>query len=511
MLDTKTRASVAHILLALINADNVIDQGEIEHFAKIKKKYDILPKDLLASDTMSLAEALNNIVEYARKKNEDRFLWEFYNSAKNLTTSDGFCAQCEARIVYAMKSVFFGDKDNGVQVFACEESSIKIEGPKIFFVGEDSHTLFSKEFTDYFQEYYYEFLNYGFELINVSAIGKELIAMGKENIVDLLTIERPDLLRSRAAEIYDELKEMKPQSVFEEILGGNINVLNDGLTPYFLIKVCDSKVVSNGTSRTYYNFIRVPIVADTGVKKVIRNIVMQYSECATHLTPVILPADFHKFRYFSFTKSLFSFLEKEINKKDKCLKRLVIDAVDEKIYFEGLLNDPIEANYKEIALYILISWLSSKGVLLLSKTTKLYDYICENGKVKDKYRAINEYDQIAIDKYEYIRENIMGSWKEGADPCMSSQSLGKFKRKLRLALEKNGFENIEEYTRQYFPDTIEKTFSIGEKGEEDYTLTGYVLNIDYSKVYVRIKCNKPFKKGKGEEKIIMPITELQDR
>ena len=70
-------------------------------------------------------------------------------------------------------------------------------------------------------------------------------------------------------------------------------------------------------------------------------------------------------------------------------------------------------------------------------------------------------------------------------------------------------ENIEEYTRQYFPDTIEKTFSIGEKGEEDYTLTGYVLNIDYSKVYVRIKCNKPFKKGKGEEKKLNISLELQ--
>ena len=482
MLDSKTRVSVAHIFLALINVDNVIDQGEIEQFSKIKKKYGLLPKDLLASDTMSLAEAVNNIVEYARKKNEDSFLWELYNSAKGMTTSDGFCAQCEARIIYAMESVFFGNKENDIRLFACKESSIKIEGPKIFFVGEKSHNSLSKEFKDYFQEYYYEFLNYGFELINVSAISQELIAMGKENIIELLTIESPDMFRSRADEIYKELTKMEPQSVFEEILGGNIDVFNDGVTQYFLIKVCNSKIVSNGLSHTYYNFIRVPVVSDTGVKTVIRNIIMQYSKCANHLTPAIQPADFYKFRYYSFTKSLFGFLEKEINRKAKCLKRLLIDAVDEKIHFEGLLNEPIKADYKEIALYILISWLSSKDKMLLSKATKAYENIEDKLPIE-----IKRDDQDAKEKYEYIQKKIMGSIKYDQDPCMGPQSLNKFKTTFKRTFEKEGFENINEYTSQYFPFTRKQEFLIENV---KYTLTGYMLNLDFSLVKVKTKEKK---------------------
>ena len=72
MIEKNIRASLAHILLALINADNVIDQGEIKQFALLKKKYGIIPEDILASDSMSFTQAVNNIVEYSVNKNDEK-------------------------------------------------------------------------------------------------------------------------------------------------------------------------------------------------------------------------------------------------------------------------------------------------------------------------------------------------------------------------------------------------------------------------------------------------------
>ena len=105
MIDTNTRASIAHILLALINADNVIDQGEIIAFKKLKDEYGINHKDILYSDAMTFAQAAQNLLEYAKSKNDDKFLYEFYSDAKSMTTSDGLCAQSEARLLYALKCI----------------------------------------------------------------------------------------------------------------------------------------------------------------------------------------------------------------------------------------------------------------------------------------------------------------------------------------------------------------------------------------------------------------------
>ena len=297
-MEKNIRASLAHILLALINADNVIDQGEIKQFAKLRKDYGITAEDILASDSMSFAQAVENLMD----KSDHEFLRKFYEACKIMTTSDGLCAQCEARILYALKSIFFSPKESRIRLVSCKESKVQVDGPKVFFVREAIHTDLSENFDAYFQEYYYEFLNYGFELINVSQIRDELIEMGQESIVELMSIGRPDMLCSKAIEMFKALKEMKPQDVFREILGGEIDVLNDGVTTFFLIKICDSQVTVKGETVNFDNFLRIPVVADEKMRSIIRSIVNAYSDCAAHVNPIILPADFNKFRYYSFTK-----------------------------------------------------------------------------------------------------------------------------------------------------------------------------------------------------------------
>ena len=73
MLDKQIRASIAHILLTLINADNIIDKGEIMQFSAIKKKHGIIPSDIIDSESMSFAQAVNNISEYAKAKGDKTF------------------------------------------------------------------------------------------------------------------------------------------------------------------------------------------------------------------------------------------------------------------------------------------------------------------------------------------------------------------------------------------------------------------------------------------------------
>ena len=483
-MEKNIRASIAHILLALINADNVIDQGEIKQFAKLRKDYGITAEDILASDSMSFAQAVENLMD----KSDHDFLRKFYEECKIMTTSDGLCAQCEARILYALKSIFFSPKESRIRLVSCKESKVQVDGPKVFFVREAIHTDLSENFDAYFQEYYYEFLNYGFELINVSQIRDELIEMGQESIVELMSIGRPDMLCSKAIEIFKALKEMKPQGVFREILGGEIDVLNDGVTTFFLIKICDSQVTVKGETVNFDNFLRIPVVSDEKMRSIIRSIVNGYSDCAAHVNPIILPADFNKFRYYSFTKSLFRMLEAEVDRKEKGLKKLVIDAVDMKIYLDGLLSEGINVQYKQLALYLLIGWLSSNNMLLIRKGTGAYD---EN----EKEEYVRYYVDLADDKFAYILQNLMKYPKDLTDPCLTlSQEFGDLKKKLRNALQKEAPNQLKEIFDLCSPISEKRTIEANNERKDkkkEYQISGYVIKLP--SFYIKAKV-----KGKSE-------------
>ena len=484
MIEKNIRASLAHILLSLINADDVIDQGEIKQFALLKKKYGIIPEDILASDSMSFTQAVNNIVEYSLNKNDTEFLDKFYEEAKAMTTSDGLCAQCEARILYALKAIFFSSKDSGIRLLSCKESTIDVAGPKVFFVREAIHTDLSKNFDGYFQEYYYEFLNYGFELINVTQIKDELIEMGEESIAELMSIGRPDMIRQKAIEIFNMLIQLTPQDVFKEILGGNIDALNDGITTFFLIKICDSKVTVGNESLNYYNFLRIPVVSDKKMRSIIRGIVKDYSDCSAHMNPIILPADFNKFRYYSFTKSLFKMLEAEVDRREKGLKRLIVDTVEMKIYLEGLLSEGINIQYKQLALYLLISWLSSKNMLLVRKETGAY-YENENEPF------VKNYVEIADDKFAEIQKKLMKYEKEFEDPCATiSQEFGDLKKKLKDALKKEAINQLKETFDSCSPVSVKRVLESKTERKDNkrnYQISGYVIKLPSSYIFARVK------------------------
>ena len=490
MLDKQIRASIAHILLTLINADNIIDKGEIMQFSAIKKKHGIIPSDIIDSESMSFAQAVNNISEYAKAKGDKTLLNKIYKDACSIASSDGFCAPCEARILYAMRAIFFSDPGSGIRLMDCKEASIQIDGPKVFFVREDRHADLSKNFIEYFQEYYYEFMNFGFELINIVQICNDLISMGEENVVELMSLGRPNIIKPRASAIYQKLKELTPQEVFKEILGGTLDVINDDITTYFLIKICDSKVAGNGAMQTYYSFIRVPVVSD--LKSVIRNIVKDYSECAVQINHIISLSDCNKFRYFDFTKSLFNMLEAEVERSKIELKKLVIDPIKETIYFDGLLSDGIKVQYKQLVLYLLVCWLSANNKVLVRKDRKtLYEPNKEEGHVKN-------YVEIAEEKYEYIQQHFTLAQKDYGNPCdASDQDFGSLKTKFNKVLKDNAGEYWSDIYDLCIPKTVQKSLPKLD-GSAEYRISGFSLGLLPSYIYVKVR-------DKDE---LVPISEL---
>ena len=218
-------------------------------FSAIKKKHGIIPSDIIDSESISFAQAVNNILEYAKAKDDKALLEKRYRDACSIALSDGFCAPCEARILYAMRSMFFRDPESGIRLIDCKESSIKIDGPKVFFVREGRHADLSKNFIEYFQEYYYEFMNFGFELINIVQICNDLISMGEDNVVELMSLGRPNIIKPRASAIYQKLKAVQEVGLGYLTLGQPCTTLSGGESQR--IKLA-TELAKRETGRTLY-------------------------------------------------------------------------------------------------------------------------------------------------------------------------------------------------------------------------------------------------------------------
>ena len=91
------RASLVRVLVDLIKADNVIDEGEMELYAKLKNDYSITREDEIAASTMTLADAVSSLSESPRESRES-----LMSVFSDMTVSDGFCAKQEAQLMIAL-------------------------------------------------------------------------------------------------------------------------------------------------------------------------------------------------------------------------------------------------------------------------------------------------------------------------------------------------------------------------------------------------------------------------
>ena len=57
------RASIVRVLIDLIKADSVIDEGEMALYAKLKHDYNISREDEISASSMTLSDAVMTLVD----------------------------------------------------------------------------------------------------------------------------------------------------------------------------------------------------------------------------------------------------------------------------------------------------------------------------------------------------------------------------------------------------------------------------------------------------------------
>ena len=123
------RASIVRVLIDLIKADSVIDEGEMALYAKLKHDYNISREDEISASSMTLSDAVMTLVDSSSELRNS--LMEVFS---DMTVSDGFCAAQEAQLmlalIYCLKDEYHGMSE----MYSVHEPDVFIEDNQVMYV-----------------------------------------------------------------------------------------------------------------------------------------------------------------------------------------------------------------------------------------------------------------------------------------------------------------------------------------------------------------------------------------
>ena len=130
-LKREERIAIARILIDLIEADFVIEVGEMEFFERAisKECFNITEKMLVEAKKIDLARALVMLKELDIERRQ-----VLVQTLKQLSLSDGECVPSEATLIYAIEQVLLGN----ATIYSIPKLNIEIANLKAIYVENES-------------------------------------------------------------------------------------------------------------------------------------------------------------------------------------------------------------------------------------------------------------------------------------------------------------------------------------------------------------------------------------
>ena len=122
------KCAICRILFDLIQADSIIDSGEMEHYSVLREKYSINREDEVAAAQITFAEAVNTIA-VSDSSLKENLLQDF----SNMTVSDGFCARSEALLMIALNTKFKAE-DADIQLISIPKPVFNVESASVLYI-----------------------------------------------------------------------------------------------------------------------------------------------------------------------------------------------------------------------------------------------------------------------------------------------------------------------------------------------------------------------------------------
>lgn len=359
-IDRPQKIAFARIISDLIEADFIVEQGEMEYFEEIisRDKLNIKKTMLSEAKRLTLAKAIKTLKELS-----DAEVDEVIELLKGLSLSDGTCVPLEAIQILAIIQALKG----GAEVFSVKAGDLQIENMTVIYIENEKNTAANSFIENNYREINNEFALAGFRFVHIPHTARDFDSMDRGYLKKVVSYMIPSASEERVDMICGDLCGISTSRFCRDLLYKKIGINLLGAKPSLLFKINDSSVVAPHSSDdaeriTYSNFLLIELGED--ILKTIRDLVDTYSSMVNCAIAVESQPQKRKFLYYGFHRSLFDLISYGKEMKEY---RLVIDLSNRDnpvsfISLDGTDNLQIKLSAQEYALYALIVKKSLSGM-----------------------------------------------------------------------------------------------------------------------------------------------------
>lgn len=357
-LDRTHRVALAKLIIDLIDADFIVDEGELVCLERIISKgyLNISNPMLQEARGVTFAKAISVLSDLDEKTSI-----EIVALLKEMSLSDGKCVSCEAAIILAIEYAL----THKAQVFSVPSNGMRMDVLTTIYL---ESTNDSKDFkqSDYIGlRSLLETI--GWKFIYIPEIVSDFNHLDVSYLKRVVRYMIPTVSDKAVESICENLCGMTTERFCSEVLYKKVGVNIKCPKPSLLIKIGESYTLDMHASDDYNmtgysNYVLVPI--ESQLKTTIDSLVGKFKSMVCDYVPNLYVDTKGKFFYSGFHRSLFDVIAFG---KDKIECKLVIDLKNVKtpICFVGINDDskvfPLLLSPQEATLYILIIQESISG------------------------------------------------------------------------------------------------------------------------------------------------------
>ena len=351
-MDRPQKIAFARILADLIEADFIVEQGEMEYFEKIISRNRLNIKRTMLSEAkrLTLAKAIRVL-----KESDEATIDIAISILKDLSLSDGTCVPLEAiQILAIIQGLKYGAK-----LFSVKSGDLQIENMTAIYIENEKDTSANGFIENNYREINNEFALSGFKFVHITHVARDFDSMDRDYLKKVVSYMIPSASEERVEKICSDLCGISTSRFCRDLLYKKIGINLLNAKPSILFKINDSSVVaphsSDDSERIIYsNFMLLELGED--ILKTIRDLVDTYSNMVNCAIAVESQPQKRKFLYYGFHRSLFDLISYGKEMKEY---RLIIDLSqrDTPVIFESMDGKDtlhIKLSAQEYALFILI-------------------------------------------------------------------------------------------------------------------------------------------------------------
>lgn len=318
-LDRTQKIAFARILSDLIEADFIVDEGEMKYLKKeiMDGGPKITQSILEDARRKSFADSINTLKVVKETTRKD-----IVDCLCKVSLSDGTCVPSEALLLMAVISSLRGDGE----VYSVPSYRSHIENMKVLYIESESDNTIDNYIFNHYRALSNEFLLAGFDFVYIRKIAEDYKKLAPDYLRDVISFMSPSVNENELESIMDNLCNITTSRFTKDLLYGKMGIPLLAVKPSLLIKIGQSYLVEASHKgkeerMVYDNYLCIPALPN--VLKQVTEQLDVYKGLVSKVNFVEVQPTAKKFKYYGFHKSLFDLVA--FVKRIKQEYKLVID------------------------------------------------------------------------------------------------------------------------------------------------------------------------------------------